>query len=72
MKINMGSTDRIIRLVLAIAFATLYFAGSVSGIWGIVIMVVAGVFLLTGIIGTCPLYSLFGFSSCPTEKAEKK
>jgi K+-transporting ATPase A subunit len=64
MKKNMGTIDRIIRLVLFAAFAGLYFGGVVTGTLGIIMMVVGAVFLLTSFIGHCPLYLPFGISTC--------
>lgn len=64
MTINMGSADRVIRPLLAITFIALYFTGTVTGILGIVLLVLAAVFLLTSVFGTCPLYTLFGLNSC--------
>lgn len=63
MKRNMSNLDRIIRVVLAAVFAYLYFGGVVSGALGIVLVVLGGVFLLTSIIGFCPLYAPFKFST---------
>ncbi len=60
----MGPADRIIRILLAALFAYLYFGGVVTGIWGIVLVVLGSVFLLTGLIGYCPLYAPFGISTC--------
>lgn len=69
MKKNMGGTDRIIRLVVAAVLGYLYFSGTVAGTLGIVLAVVAAVFVLTSLVGFCPLYTLFGMSTCPTKKA---
>ena len=63
MKRNMSNTDRIIRTILAAVFAYLYFGGIVGGTWGIVLLVAAGVFLLTSLVSFCPLYTLFKFST---------
>jgi hypothetical protein len=59
MKKNMGSADRIIRIVLALIFVILYFTKVVSGTSGIILLVLAGVFVLTSIISFCPLYFPF-------------
>lgn len=59
----MGSTDRIIRVVLAIVFAALYFTKTVGGTLGIVLLVLGVVFLLTSFVSFCPLYSLFGIQT---------
>jgi len=64
MTINMGSADRFIRPILAIVFIALYFTGTVTGTVGIVLLVLAGVFLLTSMVGMCPLYTLLGINTC--------
>lgn len=60
----MGSSDRIIRFIVAAIFIALYFTGTVTGILGIVLLVLAGVFVLTSLVSFCPLYAPFGFSTC--------
>jgi hypothetical protein len=67
MKKNMGSADRVIRVILAIAFALLYFTGTVTGTFGLVLLVLGGIFLLTSLISFCPLYAPFGISTCKTK-----
>ncbi len=64
MKANMGSADRIIRILLAVVFAALYFTGTVTGTFGIVLLVLGGVFLATSAIGFCPLYTILGMNTC--------
>lgn len=64
MKANMGSTDKIIRIVLAIVFGLLYATGVVEGILGIILLVLGAVFILTSAISFCPLYAPFGISTC--------
>ncbi|MEZ4933074.1 MAG: DUF2892 domain-containing protein [Saprospiraceae bacterium] len=68
MKKNMGSADRIIRVILAIIFAALYFTGTVTGTLGVVLLVFGAVFLLTSLVSFCPLYAPFGINSCPVKK----
>jgi hypothetical protein len=63
MKQNMGSLDRIIRVVLAIIFAVLYFSGTVTGVLGIILLILGGVFLVTSLISFCPLYVPFKLST---------
>lgn len=63
MKPNLGTIDRIIRAVLAIILAVLYFSGTVTGTLGIILLVLAGVLLLTSLISFCPLYAPFKFST---------
>ena len=69
MKKNMGSADRVIRLLLAAVFAALYFTGTVTGTLGLVLVILGAVFLLTSLVSFCPLYTLVGLSTCPTKKA---
>ncbi len=64
MKTNMGSTDRLIRILLAVVFAALYFTGTVTGTLGVILVILGGVFLGTSAIGFCPLYTLLGWNTC--------
>lgn len=63
MKKNMGSLDRIIRLALVVLVAVLYFTNVISGTLAIILGVVALVFLITSLVGVCPLYMPFGIST---------
>lgn len=62
MKINVGSADRILRIVIGIVLIGLSLAG-VIGVWGWLGIVP----LLTGIFRFCPAYSLLGMSTCPMQ-----
>ena len=53
---NMGTLDRVIRVVLAIVVALLYFTGFLSGVVAIILGIVAVMFVLTSVISFCPLY----------------
>ena len=68
MKKNMGNTDRFVRLFIAALFAYLYFGGVVTGILGLILVILGGIFVLTSLIGFCPLYTVFGLNSCPNKK----
>lgn len=68
MKKNMGTLDKGIRLVIAIAIALLYFFNAISGTIAYVLMTVAIIFLLTSFINFCPLYTLFGINTCKLKK----
>ncbi|MDO8998640.1 MAG: DUF2892 domain-containing protein [Bacteroidota bacterium] len=68
MKKNMGLADRLIRIVIALVIAVLYFTNVITGVLAIVFLILAGVFLLTSMISFCPLYTLFGANTCPKEK----
>ena len=61
---NMGTADRLIRTVLAIALLVIGL-GVVQGIVGIALSAVAVIFLATAALGSCPLYTLFGIATCP-------
>jgi len=65
MKKNVGRIDVIIRIILAVVFIALYFTDTVTGVFGIVLLVLAGVSVGTSFMKTCPLYSIFGLSTCP-------
>ena len=64
MKKNIGPADRIARLIIATIITVLYFTDIVAGTLGIVLLVFAGVLVLTGFIRFCPLYVPFGISTC--------
>ena len=68
MKKNMGSADRIFRAIVAALIAVLYFMEIISGTLGIVLLVIAAIFLLTSFISFCPLYAPFGLSTCKTKE----
>lgn len=68
MKKNIGKLDKTIRLVLALVIAGLFFGNVISGILGIALVVVAVIFVATSFINFCPLYTIFGASTCPIEE----
>ena len=70
MKKNMGSLDRILRVILAAIVVTLYFTNVISGVLGIVLLVLAGVFVLTSLVSFCPLYAPFGITTCAIKEKQ--
>ena len=58
MKMNVGSIDRVVRIVLALVLLALSLTGVIPGVVGIIADVLAAVFLVTAIVGFCPLYAL--------------
>ncbi|MEN9339236.1 MAG: hypothetical protein RIQ62_548 [Bacteroidota bacterium] len=68
MKPNVGTVDKIIRIAIAIIIAILFFTGSITGTTGIILFVLALVFLLTAIVNFCPLYSIIGLSTNKSTK----
>lgn len=61
----MGTADRIIRFVIAAIVGVLYFTGTIPGTLGIVLLVLAAIFVLTSLVSFCPLYAPFGIRTCP-------
>ncbi len=56
---NMGTVDRVIRIVLAVVVVVLFTAGQLSGVAAIILGILAVVFVATSVVGTCPLYLPF-------------
>lgn len=56
---NIGKSDKIVRVFIAVLFTVLFLNQVVTGVMGIILVILAGVFLLTSVIGTCPLYLPF-------------
>lgn len=63
MKSNMGSTDRMIRLIVAVIVLVLFMTDVISGTLGWVLIAIAAVFTLTSMINFCPLYTVLGIST---------
>lgn len=64
MKTNVGTFDRLARVILGLALIALTLTGTI-GAWGWI-----GILpLATAAIGFCPAYTLFGLSTCPAKKA---
>ncbi|MCF6181528.1 DUF2892 domain-containing protein [Lutibacter sp.] len=68
MKKNMGSADKIIRILIAIVIAVLYWKDIISGTLAIVLLIVGAIFLLTSLISSCPLYSIFKINTCKVKE----
>jgi len=66
---NMGIADKVIRIIIAVVIGGLYFMGQLNGVVAIVLLAFAAIFILTSLIGTCPLYSLFGISTKKVKEA---
>ena len=63
MKPNMGTADKVFRILIAILIIVLYFTHIISGTVAIVLIVFAGVFILTSFMSFCPLYLPLGIST---------
>ena len=70
MEKNMGKVDKVIRLIIAAIITTLYFTNVINGIFGIVLIVLSAVFVLTSLVSFCPLYLLFGLKTCKVKDTE--
>lgn len=66
---NMGSADRAIRILIAVALVVMYFSGVLTGTVGIIALVIAAVFALTSTVSLCPLYSLLGIKTSKNKSA---
>ncbi|MCB0706755.1 MAG: DUF2892 domain-containing protein [Saprospiraceae bacterium] len=72
MKKNVGTTDKYVRLVGAVAIIALLATGTVAiaSTLGIILAVAGAIFLFTGLTNWCAIYSLIGVSSCPVEEGK--
>ena len=68
LKTNVGSTDRIIRVIVGLALLVWFFVDQGTGFWHYA-KLIGIVPLLTAAMGSCPLYSILGLSTCPMKKA---
>ena len=68
MKKNMGSTDKVVRVLVAIAVALLVYIQVVTGTLTYILIAVAAIFVLTSAVSFCPVYSLFGLNTCKVKK----
>lgn len=64
MKKNMGTADKVIRIIIAAVVAGLYFTNTITGTLGIILLVLVGIFVLTSLVSFCPLYAPFGIKTC--------
>lgn len=63
MKTNMGILDRVVRVIIALVIAGLYFSEIISGTLALILIALAGIFVLTSAVSFCPLYLPFGLST---------
>ena len=63
MQTNMGSIDRIIRILVAVVVIILYFTNMLAGPTALILLGLSGVFILTSFIGFCPIYYPFNLST---------
>jgi hypothetical protein len=70
MKKNMGSTDKLIRVLIAVVIAVLYYLDIIGGTLALVLLALALIFLLTSLVSFCPIYTIFGINTCKDCKKE--
>ncbi len=63
MKPNMGTADKLVRILLAFIIAGLYFVNIISGTLAIILLILATVFIITSFMSFCPLYLPFNIST---------
>ncbi len=63
MKKNMSGVDKVVRILAAVVVLVLYFTSVISGTLAIILLILAGILVLTSVIGFCPLYRLIGLST---------
>jgi hypothetical protein len=68
MKKNIGTIDKVIRILIAVVVVALYFSNVISGTLAIILLALSAILLVTSLIGFCPLYWPFGLSSAKKEK----
>jgi hypothetical protein len=65
---NEGTVDRIIRAIIGVVALVASVAAGVGTVGGIVLLVLGGVLVVTAAVGFCPLYRVFGITTCPVDK----
>lgn len=68
MKKNMGTIDKVIRILIAVVIAILFFTKVITGVLGIILIVLAAIFVITSLISFCPLYFPFGINTGAKKK----
>ena len=63
MKKNMGTVDKVIRIVVAAIILVLYFTHVITGTLAVILLILGGILVVTSLTGACPLYMLFGLST---------
>ena len=63
MKKNMGTTDKVIRILVAVVILVLFLTHVISGTLAVILLILAGIFVVTSLLGICPLYLPFGLST---------
>jgi hypothetical protein len=67
MKKNMGIIDRVVRILIAAVIGVLYFVNLIPGTVAIILLILAGIFILTSLISFCPIYAVLGLKTTKKE-----
>ena len=65
---NMGSADKLLRVLIAAVVGILYYMDKITGTLAYVLMAIAIILLVTSLINFCPLYRLLGINTCKIKK----
>jgi hypothetical protein len=68
MKKNIGTIDKVVRILITVVIAILFFTHVLSGTIGIILLILAAIFVLTSLISFCPLYLPFGINTGAKKK----
>ncbi|NOU58999.1 YgaP family membrane protein [Marinifilum caeruleilacunae] len=71
MKKNMGTLDRVLRVIVSVTLAILYFTDIITGTLGLIVFIFACVMFLTSLVGNCPPYTLMGINTCKVKPKEQ-
>jgi hypothetical protein len=63
MKKNVGSIDKVVRILMAVVVIVLYFTQVISGTLAVILLIVSAILILTSLISFCPIYWPFGIST---------
>jgi hypothetical protein len=63
MKKNMGTVDKAIRVLVAVIILVLYFTHVITGTLAVILLILAGIFVVTSLLGLCPLYLPLGINT---------
>lgn len=64
----MGTLDKVIRVIVGLIAAALVYYDVVEGMYSYILLTITAIFLLTSLVGFCPLYGLFGLNTCPVNQ----
>ena len=70
MSLNVGGTDRVVRILLGALLLVLAFFHVITGTAAVVAYVVAAIALVTGLFRFCPAWAIFGINTCPVKEGK--